>query len=99
MTLTMRRAIRKAIKQDYHRLHSYDKTGSLWGISGGMAWKFINEEYYWPADEQIEKMILLVASHIGIRLSNRSDLWSMPAEELIWRLENREEYGNNTDTP
>jgi len=92
----MRKEIRSAIKRDYHTMKGrggYDAVGLIWGVSGGMAWQFVNEEYFWPTDENIEKIVLLVAQSIGIRIGNRGgkDLWAMSPEELLWRLENREE--------
>ena len=87
-----KKGIRRAIKNDYHTLGSYEKAGAVWAISSGMAWKFINEDYYWPTDKKIEKMVLLIASSIGIRIGNPGgkDLWAMSVKELIWRLQNRE---------
>lgn len=92
-----RKGIRKAIREDYHALNNYDEVGRSWGISGGMAWKFVNEDYYWPASKEIEQRIFAAASVRGIPLGNRGgkDLWSMSPEELLWRLVNREEIGND----
>ena len=92
----MRKAVRRRFKQDYKRCKGhggYDALGLIWGVSGGTAWNFVNEEYYWPKDKKIEKMVLLVASSIGIRISNPGgkDLWAMSIKELKWRLENREQ--------
>lgn len=100
MSLTGRKAIRQRIKQDYQVLKGhggYDAVGLIWHISGGMAWKFDNEEYYWPKDKEIEKRILIVASNRGINLGNKGgrDLWAMPTEELLWRLENREQVNGH----
>ena len=92
--LTMRRAVRLKFKSEYKDCKGhggYDALGLIWGVSGGMAWQFVNEEYFWPTDKRIEKIVLLIASRLGIRISNRADLWSMPVKELTWRLENREQ--------
>lgn len=93
MSLRGRKAIRRAIRQDYHALNNYDEVGSSWGISGGMAWKFINEDYYWPTSKEIEQKILAEATRRGIPIGNKGgrDLFSMPTKELLWRLINREE--------
>lgn len=89
---TGRKAIRKAIKKDYRTLQSYDKVGSSWGISGGLAWKFVNEKNYWPTDPKIKATIWVEAYRRKIPLGNRGgkDLHSMSKEELTWRLQNRE---------
>jgi len=87
-----RKAVRADIKRDYRLLGSYEKAGLPWGLSGGMAWKFVNEDYFWPKDKRIEMRILIEASKRGIPLGNRGgrDLWAMSPEELLWRLKNRE---------
>jgi len=93
MTLTGRKAIRRAFRQDKHSGQSYDEIGLSWGISGGLAWRMINEKYYWPKDKNIERQILLEATKRKIPLGNKGgrDLWAMSPEELLWRLNNREE--------
>jgi len=92
MTLTGRKAIRREIKRDYRVLGSYEKVGRSWGFSGGLAWKFINEDYYWPKDEEINLNIMVEASRRKIPLGNKGgkDLWAMSPGELLWRLQNRE---------
>ena len=92
MALRGRKAIRQAINSSYRVLGSYDKAGLSWGISGGMVWNFVNEDYYWPKDEMIDRKIMVEASKRGIPLGNRGgrDLWAMSPGELLWRLQNRE---------
>ena len=88
-----RKAVRAEVKRDYRAIRSYEKVGLSWSISGGMAWKFVNEKNFWPTDKEIETRILVEASKRGIPLGNRGgrDLWSMSPQELLWRLINREE--------
>ena len=93
MALRGRKAIRKAFREQRNDRQSYEVIGLSWGVSGGIAWKMINEDYYWPKDKEIEREIFLEASRRKIPLGNRGgrDLHSMSREELLWRLENREE--------
>jgi hypothetical protein len=66
-----------------------------------MVWKFVNEDYFWPKSEKIDKRIMIEASRRGIPLGNRGgrDLWAMSPEELLWRLQNREEVNGNNQNP
>lgn len=94
-----RKAIRVSIKRDYRSCKGrggYNAVGRMWGVSGGMVHKIINNGH-WPKDKKIEMKILIEASRRGIPLGNRGgrDLWAMSPEELLWRLQNREEYDNN----
>lgn len=88
-----KKAIRKAFREDYKRLRTYDLVADIWTVSNGMAWNMINKKHYWPKDEGISEHIWKVASLRGIPLGNRGgkDLWSMSKDELLWRLQNREE--------
>jgi len=100
MTLTGKKAIRRAFREQHNNKESYEEIGLSWGVSGGVAWKMVKEKYYWPKDPKIKATIWLEASKRGIPLGNRGgrDLWAMSPAELLWRLNNREEYGNHTDT-
>ena len=92
----MRREARIAMRAEYKCLHSYDKVGLSWGISGGMAWSIMREKNYWPKDKKIQNKIKKRALELEIVVSRRKrDLWSMPVEELLWRLMNREETNGN----
>lgn len=91
--LVGKKAIRKAFREDYKRLGTYDLVADIWMCSNGVAWSIINKKYYWPKDEKISDHIWNIASKRGIPLGNRGgrDLWAMSPEELLWRLQNREE--------
>lgn len=91
--LVGKKAIRRAFRKDYKRLGTYDLVADIWVVSNGVAWNMINKDYYWPKDKEISDHIWKMASTFGIPLGNRGgrDLWAMSPEELLWRLQNREE--------
>ena len=57
---TNRKAIRERMAEDYYNLHGkggYDVVGAFWGLSGGMVYRIINDEDYWPKHKKILKVL------------------------------------------
>mgnify|MGYP006285736643 CR=1 FL=1 len=92
-----RKSIRKLLRQDYESLADkggYDAVGRNWGLTGGMVWRLMNEDGYWPSDPEIKKKIEIVARRRGVYINRggrKKDLFSMDPGELRWQLENRVE--------
>ena len=92
-----RKQIRRKLKQDYESMADqggYEAVGASWGLTGGMVWRMINEEGYWPTDPVIRQKIELKARELGIPVGKpgrKQDLFSMDPADLLWRLQNREE--------
>lgn len=93
--LTTRKAIRKSMKQLYHILKGkggYDAVGTVWGVSGGMAWKMIKDRNYFPKDPAILYQLEIRARVLGFKFPVRreKDLFALPVPELRRRIEQRE---------
>ena len=92
-----RKQIRKRVKADYESFiekGGYEAVGDIWGLSGGMIWRILNEPGYWPKDPAIRRQIEMKAREFGIPIKTRGrkkDLFSMKPVELLWRLQNRVE--------
>lgn len=94
INLTVRKAIRRAMKADYKSYKGkggYDAVGAVWGVSGGLVWKINKNKEYWPKDKKILLALEIRARIIGIPFPRkREDLFSMKPAELKRRLDERE---------
>ena len=67
--LTMRKSIRERMAEDYHRLpirKNFQAVGAFWGITGGMAYRIIKDEKYWPKDKRILKTLRRKAEEFNL---------------------------------
>jgi len=88
-----RKAIMKQVVRDYADMGGYAAVGDIWGISSGLAWKIINEDY-WPKSKDIRDCLIQRARQRGMlikRKGRKRDLLTFSPEELRWKLENRVE--------
>lgn len=66
---TKRKAIKEKMAEDYHRMgvsRSYFAVGEFWEVSGGMAYKLINEPDYFPKDNRILKILRRKAEEFNL---------------------------------
>lgn len=89
-----RKQFRERVKAAYETVKGgggYEAVGLVLGLSGGMVWKFCEEDSYWPKDPAIRRRIEIMAREMGIYLGKKRDLFSMDPAELLSQLQNRVE--------
>lgn len=105
------KVVRK-LKAEYRRLGRWQSVADIYQVNPAVVWRLVNEENYEPKgyDERRRLGLDVFAPapvcpkcgvvHVTKRCTKKpaqvADLFAMPADELRWRMEHREEINDHS---